>query len=211
MTTIPARLARATTTSSNPTEARQRVLSLYRNWYRSVSPPNILYETPRTPTLTQRPTKKINYQAPEICTLYALNVSPTYLRHVIRQKFERNRSVTDPKIIDVLIAKERMEYQETMNCWKMNDQLLGLLLQPDGGKPVDGTFLERFYQGERRFLSFLFILPRISRSLHRVSVPFSSTFSASDFDFRLGVFDWNIDYMRLGRDEQAVRPAATGM
>ncbi|KAF9791852.1 hypothetical protein BJ322DRAFT_10 [Thelephora terrestris] len=133
MTTIPARLARATTTSSNPTEARQRVISLYRNWYRS---------------------------APEICSLYALNVSPTYLRHVIRQKFERNRSVTDPKIIDILIAKERMEYQETMNCWKMNDQLLGLFIHPDGGKPVDGTFLQRFYQG---------------------------------------------------RDEQAVRPAATGM
>jgi len=56
--------------------------------------------------------------------------------------------VTDPKIIDVLIAKERMEYQETMNCWKMNDQLLGLLVHRDGGKPVDGTFLQKFYQGE---------------------------------------------------------------
>ncbi|KAF9648134.1 hypothetical protein BDM02DRAFT_3155887 [Thelephora ganbajun] len=133
MTTIPARLARATRISSSPTEARQRVLSLYRDWYRS---------------------------APEICTLYALSVSPTYLRHVIRQRFERNRSVTDPKIIDVLIAKERMEYQETMNCWKMGDQLLGLLVQGDGGKPVGGTFLQRFYQG---------------------------------------------------RDEQAIRPAATGM
>jgi len=133
MTTIPARLARATKTSSNPTEARQRVLSLYRDWYRS---------------------------APEICSLYALNVSPIYLRHVVRQKFERNRSVTDPRIIDVLIAKERMEYQETMNCWKMNDQLLGGLIQGDGGKPVEGTFLQKFYQG---------------------------------------------------RDEQAVRPAATGM
>jgi len=120
MTTIPARLARATKFSSNPTEARQRVLSLYRDWYRS---------------------------APEICTLYALNVSPAYIRHAIRQRFEQNRSVTDPKIIDVLIAKERMEYQETMNCWKMNDQLLGVFIQQDGGKPVQGTFLQKFYQG----------------------------------------------------------------
>jgi len=35
-----------------------------------------------------------------------------------------------------------------MNCWKMNDQLLGLLVHRDGGKPVDGTFLQKFYQGE---------------------------------------------------------------
>ena len=55
--------------------------------------------------------------------------------------------MTDPKVIDVLIAKERMEYQETMNCWKMNDQLLGVLVQKDGGRPVEGTFLQKFYQG----------------------------------------------------------------
>jgi len=87
-------------------------------------------------------------QAPEICSLYALNVSPAYIRHAIRQRFERNRSVTDPKIIDLLIAKERMEYQETINCWKMNDQLLGTFIQTDGGKPVQGTFLQKFYQGQ---------------------------------------------------------------
>jgi NADH dehydrogenase (ubiquinone) 1 alpha subcomplex subunit 6 len=61
--------------------------------------------------------------------------------------------VTDPKIIDVLISKERMEYQEIMNCWKMNDQLLGLFAQPDGGKPAEGTFLQKFYQGEYRLVS----------------------------------------------------------
>ena len=37
MTTIPARLATLTRTSPNATEARKRVLSLYRDWYRSVS------------------------------------------------------------------------------------------------------------------------------------------------------------------------------
>lgn len=94
------------------------------------------------------------FQAPEICSLYALNVSPAYIRHAIRQRFERNRSVTDPKILDILIAKERMEYQETMNCWKMNDQFLGTFIQTDGGKPVDGTFLQKFYQGQLSFVCF---------------------------------------------------------
>jgi hypothetical protein len=38
MTTIPARLATLSTTSSSIAEARKRSLKLYRAWYRSVSP-----------------------------------------------------------------------------------------------------------------------------------------------------------------------------
>ena len=37
MTTIPARLATLTRTSPSAADARKRVLSLYRDWYRSVS------------------------------------------------------------------------------------------------------------------------------------------------------------------------------
>ena len=37
MTTIPARLATLTRTSPSAAEARKRALSLYREWYRSVS------------------------------------------------------------------------------------------------------------------------------------------------------------------------------
>ena len=134
-------------------------------------------------------------QAPEICTLYALNISPVYLRHVIRQKFERNRSVTDPKIIDVLIAKDRMEYQETMNCWKMNDQLLGIFIQGDGGKPVQGTFLQKFYQGESAVCSdYSIVYPQYPYS--SFSIPGSNEI---------------LIVRASGRDEQAVRPAATGM
>ena len=70
--------------------------------------------------------------------------------------------MTDQRIIDILIAKERMEYQETMNCWKMNDQLLGGFIQGDGGKPVEGTFLQKFYQGE--------LVPRIPPPRNRPPV-----------------------------------------
>jgi len=118
MTTIPARLARVTRTSSSPAEARQRVLAVYRDWYRS---------------------------APEICTLYALNVSPAYFRHCIRQRFERNRHITDVRVIDILLSKSRMEYQETVNCWKQNDHILGILLETKERAPK--TFLQRFYEG----------------------------------------------------------------
>lgn len=89
-------------------------------------------------------------QAPEIVDLYALNTPPSYVRYCLRQKFEANRHVTNPKAIDVLILKGRQEYQETMNGWKMIDQVYGLLL--DGNvKRIERSrkgFLERFYEGK---------------------------------------------------------------
>ncbi|KAG5642705.1 hypothetical protein DXG03_002308 [Asterophora parasitica] len=118
MTTIPARLARATRASTDLSDARGRTLKLYRDWYRS---------------------------APEIVELYALNVSPAFIRHSIRQRFEHNRYVTDPRAIDVLLLKSRQEYQETMNCWKQTDHILGVLLQ-DRTRPQK-TFLQNFYEG----------------------------------------------------------------
>ncbi|OBZ74948.1 NADH-ubiquinone oxidoreductase 14 subunit [Grifola frondosa] len=108
MTTIPARLARAAQTSSSPAQARQRVIQLYRDWYRG---------------------------APEIVSIYSLNVSPAYFRHCIRRHFEENRYVTDTRVIDVLIQKGRQEYQETMNLWKQTDHIMGILLQPKGRPP----------------------------------------------------------------------------
>lgn len=89
--TIPARLARSVQVAANHEEARTRVIRAYRQWYRS---------------------------APEICALYALNVSPSAVRLKIRQDFERNRKIDDLNIINVLLHKNQQEYQETMNCWK---------------------------------------------------------------------------------------------
>lgn len=86
-------------------------------------------------------------QAPEICSLYALDVSPARIRYAIRQKFENNRSVTDLRAIDVLIHKSRQDYQETVNLWKQNDHILGLFLTDEGQK-APKTFLQKFYEGE---------------------------------------------------------------
>ncbi|KAI0063380.1 NADH-ubiquinone oxidoreductase Complex1 subunit [Artomyces pyxidatus] len=118
MTTIPARLARTAAVSGGPAQARQRVLQLYRDWYRG---------------------------APEICTLYALNIPANEIRSAIRYEFEKNRYVTDPKVIDVLILKGRQEYQETMNCWKQEPHILGILLERRD-RP-QRSFLQKFYEG----------------------------------------------------------------
>ncbi|PPQ95817.1 hypothetical protein CVT26_015926 [Gymnopilus dilepis] len=119
MTTIPARLATVASRTSSPQESKRRVIRLYREWYRS---------------------------APEICALYALPVSPDYVRHAIRQRFEQNRFVSDQRVIDTLLLKGNQEYQETMNCWKQYDHVMGILLEPV--KKPRKTFLQKFYEGK---------------------------------------------------------------
>ncbi|KAF4568254.1 hypothetical protein EYR40_010348 [Pleurotus pulmonarius] len=118
MATIPARLAQATRPSTNAVEARQRVIQLYRDWYRS---------------------------APEIIEIYTLSVSPAHIRHTIRQKFEANRYVTDLRAIDVLLLKSRQDFQETMNCWKQPDHVVGILLKPT--ERPQKTFMQKFLEG----------------------------------------------------------------
>ncbi|KAJ3810453.1 NADH dehydrogenase 1 alpha subcomplex subunit 6 [Lentinula aff. lateritia] len=117
--TIPARLARPSVISETHAETRKRAIQLYREWYRA---------------------------APEMIAVYSLNYSPQYIRHLLRQRFEANRHVTDLRAINVLLLKSRQEYQETMNAWKLPDQVMGILLKPIEG-PQQKTFLEKFYNG----------------------------------------------------------------
>ncbi|VDB94050.1 unnamed protein product [Peniophora sp. CBMAI 1063] len=119
MSTIPARLARAATSSrGDPVKSREQVIKLYRNWYRS---------------------------APEICTLYALNVPASLVRSRVREQFEKNRHITDPNVIDMLLIKGHNEWQETMNCWKMESHVLGILLEER--KLPQRSFMDKFLEG----------------------------------------------------------------
>jgi NADH dehydrogenase (ubiquinone) 1 alpha subcomplex subunit 6 len=89
--------------------------------------------------------RRRSHQAPEIIRIYGLNVNPQYIRRAIRAKFEEHRHVSDPRTVDVLLHKGQQEFQETMNQWKMPDQLLGLLLQPKQRAPR--TFMQKFLEG----------------------------------------------------------------
>lgn len=55
---------------------------------------------------------------PEIVNIYVLNVPIPAVRAKIRQEFERNRYVKQLPVVDMLITKSNMEFQETMNYWK---------------------------------------------------------------------------------------------
>ncbi|CAO1615942.1 unnamed protein product [Parajaminaea phylloscopi] len=117
MATIPARLAQRTVVSHNFAEAQARSRALYRDYYRS---------------------------APEICSLYALDVPPSTMRAKIRQKFEANKHIKDIAVLDVMLHKGRVDYQETMNAWKQIPHIMKWFAEEEA-VPQPETFLEKFY------------------------------------------------------------------
>ncbi|GJJ09366.1 hypothetical protein Clacol_003588 [Clathrus columnatus] len=119
MTTIPSRLSRIARQSSSPAEARSRAIQLYKDWHRA---------------------------APDIVAMYGLPVTPAFIRRRIREEFERNRYIEDVRIIDRLLLKGQQEYQETMNVWKQEPHILGILLQPK--ERPHKSFMEKFFEGK---------------------------------------------------------------
>ncbi|KAK9893460.1 NADH dehydrogenase, alpha subcomplex, subunit 6 [Cystobasidium minutum MCA 4210] len=117
MTTIPARLAKTTISSGSWPVAQARARSLYRAWYRA---------------------------APEIVTLYAANIPATAIRAKIRQRYEKNKYVDDLQAVDILLAKSYMDYQETLNAWKMDSHLMRMF-NDEEIPPQPVAFLDKFY------------------------------------------------------------------
>ncbi|CAG8529000.1 4812_t:CDS:2 [Gigaspora margarita] len=118
MTTTPAAYAAKVVSSSSFSEARSRVLSLYRDWQRA---------------------------APKIVQSYLLDFPVATARAKIREEFEKNRYVSDLKVIDVLIFKGHAEYQETLNSWKMDTHIMRYFSKEESPPKPEG-FLEKFYE-----------------------------------------------------------------
>jgi NADH dehydrogenase (ubiquinone) 1 alpha subcomplex subunit 6 len=112
--TIPARLAKVSKVSASRADARSRALALYRDFYRS---------------------------SPEICALYALDVPPSTLRAKYREKFEQAKGVEDLAVIDVMLHKGRVEFQETINAWKQIPHMMKLFAEEEVGRISAGEML----------------------------------------------------------------------
>ncbi|TGZ85171.1 NADH-ubiquinone oxidoreductase 14.8 kDa subunit [Ascodesmis nigricans] len=113
--------AQRTRSSVNWEDARKRVIQSYRDWYRA---------------------------APEIVTTYVLDVPVPAVRAKIRQEFERHRFVQQLPVVDVLIARSMMEYQETMNYWKQIPQLMKYFRPEEDPKAyVPKSFMQGFLEG----------------------------------------------------------------
>lgn len=84
-------------------------------------------------------------KAPKIVTSFLLDIPASAVRAKIREEFEKNRYVSDLKVIDVLRFKGETEYQETVNSWKMETHVMRYFDKDDQITYKPQTFLEKFY------------------------------------------------------------------
>nr|XP_053648799.1 NADH dehydrogenase [ubiquinone] 1 alpha subcomplex subunit 6-like [Cherax quadricarinatus] len=104
--------------SVDQSEARKRVLNLYKAWYRQVPYIVMDYDIPKTT---------------EQC------------RQKLREEFEKNRHVQDIRVIDMLVIKGQMELKETVEVWKQKHGLMSYWRDSVEPRPKD--FLSKFLDG----------------------------------------------------------------
>jgi NADH dehydrogenase (ubiquinone) 1 alpha subcomplex subunit 6 len=86
-------------------------------------------------------------QAPEIQTMYTLNMPVSTLRTKMRQEFERHRYVNQMKTVDVLLFNSHQEYQETLNFWKQLSHVLKYFRAEEDPKArLPANFIEGFLE-----------------------------------------------------------------
>ncbi|XP_050351283.1 NADH dehydrogenase [ubiquinone] 1 alpha subcomplex subunit 6 [Nymphalis io] len=104
--------------SLNQAEARSRVLSLYKAWYR---------------------------QIPYIVKDFDIPKSEEQCRAKLKELFVKNKDITDVRVIDLLVIKGQMELKETVNIWKQKGHVMTFFKPTEEPKPKD--FLSKFFSG----------------------------------------------------------------
>ncbi|KAJ0176622.1 hypothetical protein K1T71_007801 [Dendrolimus kikuchii] len=104
--------------SSDFCEARRRVLSLYRAFYRYI---------------------------PYIIKYFDIPKTEEDVRWKIREHFYKNACVTDVRVIDLLVIKGNMELKEITRQWQQKGHIMAHWNPSAEPKPCD--FLGKFFAG----------------------------------------------------------------
>jgi len=122
MAVLPTQYAITTRQSANWADAKRRVLAVYREWLRA---------------------------APEIQTMYSVPLPVSVIRTRIRQEFERHRFVNKLPVVDVLVTKGHIDYQETMNYWRQATHIMSYFKGENfrGDKRLPSNFMQGFLEG----------------------------------------------------------------
>jgi hypothetical protein len=59
--------------------------------------------------------------------MYQLEGTPADLRRMTLMQFRKHAAVTDPRVVDIMLAKAEMEFEETIEQWKQRGHLMQLL------------------------------------------------------------------------------------
>lgn len=117
----PTLLAQRSRQSVSWADAQKRVIKSYRDWIRA---------------------------APEIQTMYSLDIPIAQMRTKMRQEFERHRFVKQISVVDVLLTRANVEFQETLNYWKQLPHVLKYFRTKEDLKASNPkNFVEAFLEG----------------------------------------------------------------